>query len=78
MSKLTTYQRLKRDNQELQRRLIVLATKPDSEEGITIKQSAILISKIEDAFMSGFDSGSKSTNGLIGNIQYQISSNEEI
>ena len=49
MNKETTYQRLKRENQELRNKLFILVDAPMSEEALAIKAEVALSANIEKA-----------------------------
>lgn len=69
-NKETTYQRLKRENQELRNKLIILVNDPDSAAALEIKSEVTLISNIENAIWKGNASGTK-FEGFIKSIIYQ-------
>lgn len=52
-TKETTYQRLKRENQELREKLITLVAAPESEAAITIETEVMMSKGIEDAVWAG-------------------------
>lgn len=67
MPKETTYQRLKRENQELKQKLIILASAPESEEGMKIIMDVRMSKDIESAIWAGNITG-KQNEGLINVI----------
>jgi hypothetical protein len=50
---MTTYQRLKKENEELKRKLMVVCLYPESIEAITIIHSRKLLANIESAIWAG-------------------------
>lgn len=66
-NKETTYQRLKRENQELKTKLFTLVSSPDSMEALKIKLEVVQCADIEHAIWQG-DTASNNNEGLIKQI----------
>ena len=65
--KETTYQRLKRENQELKTKLVTLVSNPDSVEALKIKMEVIRCVDLERAIWQG-DTTNNNNEGLIKQI----------
>jgi hypothetical protein len=63
--KETTYKRLKRENQELRQKLLLLAKSPDSPDAIAVRQETLLQENIEAAVWAG-ENVRKIFNGING------------
>lgn len=50
---MNSYQKIKKENQELKRKLRILALQPNSVEAMQIKIACSLETKIENALMAG-------------------------
>lgn len=66
-NKETTYQRLKRENQELKTKLVTLVSSPDSMEALKIKLEVVRCVDIERAIWQG-DTTNANNEGLIKKI----------
>jgi len=66
---MTTYQRLKLENEKLKQELFVLANKPDSIDGIIIKNKWVFKKKLEDATMAGDIDGKMFFGGLLNRVE---------
>lgn len=69
MAKLSTYQKLKQENEKLKQDLITLATSPNSHEGICIKAEWVQISKLEEALWLGSNQMPAVLQGLLNQVR---------
>lgn len=69
---MTTYKRLKKENADLKKMLILLANEPDTIEGIIIKNKYIMLKKYEDAVMSGNIDDKVFYGGLLARIKPNV------
>ncbi len=69
---MTTYKRLKKENADLKKMLILLANEPDTIEGIIIKNKYIMLKKYEDAVMAGNIDDKVFYGGLLARIKPNV------
>ena len=69
MAKETTYQRLKRENQELRQQLREVCINPTSMKSIQITARQQIFQKREDVFLMGSGTSDNRGNGLVDFIK---------